>query len=178
MHALPPAVRKLALVDDAVSQPVADRHQQQIPILSPQEVPQPGAPLALDPVHPVQALHDAHSPAPRLAQPIQAAHPPNHQHRIAGLLQVVAHLDAALHQSFCQLGPERDHPAGALQLWHQADRRCPVSHAALPRAAPASPSKSRSRRWIGAAPHSPRSRCRAPRAASPLCTAPWPPGTG
>ncbi len=125
VNTLPPAAGKLTLVDDPAGQAGADQRQQPVAILGAQ-VMAPAiatdACQAVQPVHPVQALHNRDALPPGAPQTHQVACPTDHQHCLVGSIrQVLADLDAAGSQPIRQLVLEGDHPAYACQARDEAN---------------------------------------------------------
>ncbi len=66
VHGLPPVAGEVALVDDPIRQVTADERQQPVVYFRAQVMPQASPAFAVDPIHAVQTLHNAHPPPPRL----------------------------------------------------------------------------------------------------------------
>ena len=81
------------LVDDLLGQVAADIRQEQVAVLGAQEMANPGAALAVQPVDSIQPLDDAHAPPPQAAQVQQTLGATVDQHHLAGrVCQVIAEL--------------------------------------------------------------------------------------
>jgi hypothetical protein len=111
---LPPFPAEFALVDDALRQVAAQAGQQPVVNLGPQEMLETGVELAMQPVHPVQPLHNPHPAPAGLPQPLQALAAADDQHsRTAVFQRVGLNGDAALLQGSRQPPGKRGRPTQA-----------------------------------------------------------------
>ena len=115
MFAVPPGAGEFTLIDDVCRHAAADELQHEVVGFGADEMPQPGAAPAVDPVHAVQPLEHGDTATPGPQQPGQLACAADDERRVVGLVvQVVGDADAAARQPVRQpaLKPRRPGDAG------------------------------------------------------------------
>ena len=118
---LPPVFDELALIDYMVCQATPDKRKVPVSVDGANRVAQSRPMNAVDPIDPVQALHDPYPAPPRISELEQVTRPGKDEQRIRRFRRVVGNFQAAGTKSLLEFQPERSDTARALDARNDAN---------------------------------------------------------